>query len=118
VGATRSEAERSTPRSSLERVAYSIPEFCFRNNISRPKYHRLRAEGRGPVEMRLGLNTIRITAEAERDWQRRMQEPQPDFETRAAERAVKAGDAAARSTAHVSKRPARQGREQMKKGDL
>lgn len=33
-------------------------------------------------------------------------------------RAVRAGDAAARSTALVSKRPARQGREQMKKGDL
>ena len=32
-------------------------------------------EGRGPVEMRIGLNLIRITAEAERDWQRRMQEP-------------------------------------------
>ena len=103
MGATRSEAERSTPRSSLERVAYSIPEFCFRNNISRPKYHRLRAEGRGPVEMRLGLNTIRITAEAERDWQRRMQEPRTDLEKRTAERAVKAGDAAAKSSKHVSK---------------
>ena len=33
-------------------------------------------EGRGPEEMRVGLNMIRITAEAERDWQRRMQEPQ------------------------------------------
>jgi hypothetical protein len=47
--------------SALQRAAYSIPEFCFRNAISRPKYHRLRAEGRGPVEMRLGLNTVRIT---------------------------------------------------------
>ena len=56
------------------------------------------------MEMRLGLNAIRITAEAERDWQRRMQEPREDFETRAVERAVKAGDAAARSSAHVSKR--------------
>jgi predicted DNA-binding transcriptional regulator AlpA len=61
--------------SSLERAAYSIPEFCFRNNISRPTYHRLRAEGRAPKEMRLGLNNIRITAAAERDWQQSMQEP-------------------------------------------
>jgi hypothetical protein len=33
-------------------------------------------------------------------------------------RAVRAGDAAARSAAHVSKRPARQGQEQTKKRDL
>ena len=99
MGANRSEAGSS----SLERVAYTIPEFCFRNHISRPKYHRLRAEGRGPVEMRLGLNAIRITAEAERDWQRQMQEPRPDLEARTAERAVMAGDAAVRSHRHISK---------------
>ena len=57
--------------------------------------------------MRIGLNVIRITAEAERDWQRRMQEPSADLESRAVERAVKAGDAAARSDKHVSKRAAR-----------
>jgi hypothetical protein len=93
-----------TGSSSLERAAYTIPEFCFRNNISRPTYHRLRAEGRGPVEMRLGLNAIRITAEAERDWQHRMQKPRADFERAAVARAVKAGDAAVKSDAHVSKK--------------
>jgi hypothetical protein len=106
VGTTGSEAGSS----ALERAAYTIPEFCFRNSISRPTYHRLRAEGRGPVEMRIGLNVIRITAEAERDWQRSMQEPREDLETRAAARAVKAGDAAAKSSKHVSKRAARGGR--------
>jgi hypothetical protein len=108
VASTRSEAI-----SPLERVAFTIPEFCFRNNISRPTYHRLRSEGRGPVEMRIGLNAIRISAEAERDWQRRMQEPREDFETRAVARAVKTGDAAARSSAHVSKRPARRERSRL-----
>src|SRR5262249_33398822 len=49
---------------------------------SRPTYHRIRAEGRGPVEMRLGLNAIRITADAEPDWQRLMQEPRPDPQAR------------------------------------
>jgi hypothetical protein len=88
---------------SLERVAYTVPEFCFRNNISRPTYHRLRAEGRGPVEMRLGLNAIRISAEAERAWQQEMQKPRPDLEARTAERAVMAGDAAVRSHRHISK---------------
>ena len=42
-------------------------------------------EGRGPTEMRIGLNLIRITAEAEREWQLRMQEPNADFERRAIE---------------------------------
>jgi hypothetical protein len=100
VASTRSEAI-----SPLERVAFTIPEFCFRNNISRPTYHRLRSEGRGPAEMRIGLNAIRISAEAERDWQRRMQEPREDFEM--------TGDAAARSSAHVSKRPARRERSRL-----
>jgi hypothetical protein len=67
-------------------------------------YHRLRAEGRGPVEMRIGLNTIRITVEAEREWQQRMQKPARDVETKALERAVKAGSAAVKSSKHVSKK--------------
>ena len=58
MGSIRSEAGAS----SLERTAFTIPEFCFRNSISRPTYHRLRSEGRGPVEMRVGLNLIRVTA--------------------------------------------------------
>jgi hypothetical protein len=88
--------------STLERAAYTIPEFCFRNNISRPTYHRLRAEGRGPVEMRVGLNLIGITAQAERDWQRQLQRPSADLERRARARAVRAGDAAVKSDKHIS----------------
>jgi hypothetical protein len=90
--------------SAIERVAFTVPEFCVRNNISRTTYSRLRAQKRGPAEMRLGLNTIRITAEAERDWQQLMQEAAPEFETRALERAVKAGDAAVKSDRHISKK--------------
>jgi hypothetical protein len=101
VGNTKSEPSSS----ALERASYTIPEICFRNHISRPKYHRLRAEGRGPAETRFGLNTIRVTAEAEREWLRRLQEePGQDFETKAIERAVKAGAAAIKSARHVSKR--------------
>ena len=100
------------PEQSLERAAYTLAEFCFRNHISRPAYHRLRAEGRGPVEMRIGLNMIRITAEAERDWQRLMQEPNAELEQQAVARAVKAGEAAVKSDKHVSKtRAARRGRQ-------
>jgi hypothetical protein len=102
VSATKPDAGSSV----LERAAYSVHEFCLRNNISRPTYHRLRAEGRGPKEMRLGLNIIRITAAAERDWQCRMQEPRNDLEIKATARAVKAGDAAVKSSKHISKRAA------------
>jgi hypothetical protein len=102
VSSTKFEA--SSAPAVLERAAYTVAEFCFRNNIGRLTYHRLRADGRGPTEMRLGLNAIRITADAEREWQRRMQEPREDLETRAIERAAKAGNAAAKSDKHVSKR--------------
>jgi hypothetical protein len=96
----------------LERAAFSVAEFCARNNISRPMYHRLRRQGRGPAEMRIGLNLIRITAAAEHDWQLKMQEPDADLEQRAQERAVKAGNAGARSTKHISKKhAARRGRQ-------
>ena len=82
------------------------PRILLPKHISRPTYHRLRSQGRGPVEMRIGLNMIRITAEAERDWQRRMQEPNADFERQGYERAVKAGDAAVKSDKHISKKRA------------
>ena len=105
MGTTKT-LQQSTPSSALERAAYTIAEFCFRNHISRPAYHRLRAEGRGPVEMRIGLNMIRITAEAEREWQRRMQEPNAELEQQAVARAVKAGEASAKNK-HISKRTVR-----------
>jgi hypothetical protein len=97
--------------SSLQRVVYTVPEFCYRNQISRPTYRDLRAEGRGPREMRLGLNKILISAKAEEDWQRMMEEPQPDVELKAVERAVKAGKAAVESERHVSRRRELEARE-------
>ena len=73
---------------------------------------RPRSEGRGPVEMRVGLNLIRITLAAERDWQLLMQEPRADLETRAVERAVMASGVAVKSDRHISKkRAARRGRQ-------
>ena len=93
---TTNTLQQPIPSSALERAAYTIPEFCFRNHISRPAYHRMRSEGRGPVEMRVGLNLIRITAEAEREWQRRMQEPNAELEQQAVARAVRAGEASAK----------------------
>ena len=104
MGGSRSPSEK---QGAAEQLAYSIPQFCVRNHISRPTYHRLRTEGRAPKEMRIGINLIRITAEAERNWQHLMQESAQDFENQATERAVKAGAAAAQSPTHVSKRSRR-----------
>jgi len=71
--------------------------------------------------MRLGLNAIRISAEAEREWQQEMQKPRPDLETRTAERAVKAGNAGVKSDLHISKKrrarnPQRIARNRRKRG--
>jgi hypothetical protein len=98
VGATKSDS------SSLERSAFSVPEFCVRNSISLSAYRRLRSQGLTPVEMRLGLNLVRITAEAERNWQQQMQQPNEVVEKQALARAAKAGAAAVKSDLHVSKR--------------
>jgi hypothetical protein len=93
-----------------ERVAFSINEICKRNRISRGKYFSLRRAGLGPAEMRLPPNTIRITLEAERDWQRACEQPTGDQlaaveQSRAelAARGSRAGKAAAESVRHVSK---------------
>jgi len=104
VASTRSEAGLTSP---LERVAFTVPEICFRNNISVPTYQRLRKQGLGPKEMRFGLNGIRVTAEAEREWQKRLQQPNPDLEQQATERAVKAGNAGPEAIGTSARRGAR-----------
>jgi hypothetical protein len=89
--------------SALGRNLYTVPEFCARNSISRQTYDRMRKRGLGPRETRLGLNIIRVSADAERDWQQEAEKPRPDLEQQATERAMKAGGAAAKSPNHVSK---------------
>ena len=94
----------------------SIATFCARNGIGLTLYHRLKNEGRGPREMRLG-RTIRITLDAERDWQREREFPS-DAEARLIAReqkarvglARRAGKIAAASPKHVSRRTARDGK--------
>lgn len=59
----------------VEPQAFSIAEFCARNKISETLYHKLKSQGRGPRTMELG-RAIRITAQAERDWQNARENPQ------------------------------------------
>jgi hypothetical protein len=103
----RTSSRKQEPAKAFQQLAFSVPQFCVRNHISWPTYRRIRLEGRGPKEMRIGLNLVRITAEAERDWQQRMQDEGEEFALRATARAVKAGDAAAKSEKHISKQKRR-----------
>lgn len=53
----------------MEKSAFSIAEFCFRNGICRASYYNLKKAGKGPREMLVG-GLRRITPAAEADWQR------------------------------------------------
>lgn len=103
------EIER-TPARQPDRVAFSILEFCTRNNFGPGTYHKMKRQGLGPDEMRVG-NLIRITVEAELKWQRARTYPQgEEAKAKAHSEAVtkargrKAGNLSAESPRHVSKR--------------
>jgi hypothetical protein len=88
----------------------SINEFCARHRISRGKYFSLRKAGLGPAEMRLGPSTVRITREAELDWQHARQNPTgvelveiERGKAALAARGSRAGTLAAASPRHISK---------------
>ena len=94
-----------------DQQAFLIPVFCERNGISLAVYYRLQREGRGPRTMRLGNSTIRITRQAELDWQRDREMPE-DAEARLIKReqeakrrrTIAAGKRSAASPKHISKR--------------
>jgi hypothetical protein len=98
-----------------ERSSFSIDEICRRHDISRGKYVAMRKAGLGPVEMRLGPNTVRITREAELAWQRARENPTgselADIEQGKADlsaRGSRAGCIAARSPRHISNKRRRE----------
>ena len=71
----------------MTKSAYSISEFCLDHGISRGTYYNLKRRGRGPREMHLGGQTVRITEEAAAEWRRQMEEasaPERDRQTEAA----------------------------------
>jgi hypothetical protein len=112
--------ERSTP-TSVEPAVYdfrgppptgasTISQFCERQNISKPFYYKLRGLGLGPKEMRF-LGLVRISREAELEWQKARENPTEDEAqvlSRAAiarrERAIKAATKSVTSAAHISRR--------------
>jgi len=96
-------------------IAMTIADFCSRESMSLSTYHKLKKLGFGPDEIRIpGLSYIRITPEAYARWREKINSVQNSKEmNRERERrsafAKAAGNAAARSPLHVSKRLRRAG---------
>jgi hypothetical protein len=105
---TETETETRTPARRPERSAFSIQEFCWRQDFGLGTYHKIKRAGKGPDELRIG-NVIRITSAAERKWQRERTYPKGAeakartiAEAKTKARGRKAGKLAAASPLHVS----------------
>jgi hypothetical protein len=103
-------ANQNDDDARLERQAFSILEFCKRWDVSPSHDHKLKRLGRGPRETHLG-NVIRITREAELEFQRDRECPKDAESARQAQRRKIIGRHAAKadvaSQLHVSKRGGR-----------
>jgi hypothetical protein len=94
-----------------EQTAFTPRQFRMRNGgITESVYYEMMRQGRGPVTMRMGT-TVLISAEEERNWQRRMSRPtgleaarQKVERQQAQQRSLRAAQASAASPHHVSKR--------------
>lgn len=77
--------------SKVDGGAFTIPALCRYIGISTPTYYKMRAEGRGPREMRMSGSVVRISADAARDWIRKMEtEPATVQKTRLKQRSLAA----------------------------
>lgn len=95
----------ATSKPAVEQQAFTIKQFCDRNNISLPKFYKERNAGRGPRLMHLGGRAIRISIEAERDWRVAQETLSDDTEERLLQRQERARVAAKASVAaRASKR--------------
>jgi predicted DNA-binding transcriptional regulator AlpA len=56
------------------RLAYSIDEFCLAVGISRFTYYKMKKDGTGPREMRIGDRGF-VSVEAAREWCERRTQP-------------------------------------------
>ena len=63
------EARLPTPR-----LALSIPEFCEAHGISEGFFYKLKKQGEGPREMKVGARTL-ITFESAAEWRRTRESP-------------------------------------------
>jgi hypothetical protein len=59
------------------RASYTLDEICARSSMSKSTMNILRRSGRGPKLTFIG-RLVRVTAEAEREWLKALQNPPPD----------------------------------------
>ena len=64
--------------------SYSVAEFCAAEGLTRTTFYKMRRQGFGPREMRIG-RVIRITHRARLDWQQERENPSPKEKKRIAE---------------------------------
>ena len=102
------EIVRDTSKVSL--LAMTIELFCRSHSMGKNTYYKLQANGKGPTEIRLGTKVL-ISVEDAAEWRRSRANPEPeetaaiDAESaRLSDRARHAGEVAAQSPRHVSKR--------------
>ena len=65
----KSRALFATVRPPTPRLALSIPEFCKAHGISEGLFYKLKKQGEGPREMKVGARTL-ITFESAAEWRR------------------------------------------------
>jgi predicted DNA-binding transcriptional regulator AlpA len=65
----RTQFAAALPRPPTPRLALSIPEFCEAHGISDAFYYKLKKQGKGPREMKVGARTL-ITFESAAEWRR------------------------------------------------
>ncbi|SFJ71820.1 hypothetical protein [Bradyrhizobium sp. Gha] len=101
---------------ALDDPAQTIAQFCRAESLSKSSYYALRRRGLGPDERRVpGTKIIRITAEAHAAWRERIdafartEAAQLETERRRKLASI-AGQIAAQSPRHVSRRRAGQRR--------
>jgi hypothetical protein len=57
-----------------EQDAYTIDEFCAKHRVGRALYFKIKADGIGPKEMRVGAKVL-ISREAAAAWRRERETP-------------------------------------------
>jgi len=78
----RKRAEIPPLPADVERLAYTVQEFCKAMRIGETLYYKMKREGTGPVELELGGGKKLITADEARRWlAARMRELEAEKET-------------------------------------
>jgi hypothetical protein len=106
----------ASPAFKEEERSLTVAEFCALERMSPTTYFKLKKAGLGPQEVRFpGMNFIRITAEARREWHSCIEQSRKDQAAdlerkRRSAQASRAGKRSAASANHISKQRQRAGK--------